>query len=143
MRFGTLRMINGQNFMGKHWPQIYQFTVTNFSSKMLQFQEIEEYHCCFNDSLISTDTLRKNETSLYCTSLMENHHLKKMTKRNEEEKIETENHPAVKFASKIFKVYPRYVGKHFFIKRKGIQMNLLLEEFDSIGPRVTAAKHHA
>ena len=43
-------------------------------------------------------------------------------KRNEEEKIETENHPAVKFASKIFKVYPRYVGKHFFIKRKGIQM---------------------
>lgn len=43
-------------------------------------------------------------------------------KRNDEEKIETENHPAVKFASKIFKVYPRYVGKHFFIKNKGIQM---------------------
>lgn len=43
-------------------------------------------------------------------------------KRNEEEKIETENHPAVKFASKLFKVYPRYVGKHFFIKNKGVQM---------------------
>lgn len=43
-------------------------------------------------------------------------------KRNEEEKIETENHPAVKFASKLFKVYPRYVGKHFFIKQKGVRM---------------------
>lgn len=43
-------------------------------------------------------------------------------KRNEEEKIETENHPAVKFAAKIFKVYPRYVGKHFFIKQKGVRM---------------------
>ncbi len=43
-------------------------------------------------------------------------------KRNEEEKIETENHPAVKFASKIFKVYPRYIGKHFFIKNKGVRM---------------------
>lgn len=43
-------------------------------------------------------------------------------KRNDEEKIETENHPAVKFASKIFKVYPKYVGKNFFIKRKGVQM---------------------
>ncbi len=43
-------------------------------------------------------------------------------KRNEEEKIETENHPAVKFASKIFKVYPRYVGKHFFIKQRGVRM---------------------
>ena len=43
-------------------------------------------------------------------------------KRNEEEKIETENHPAVKFASKIFKVFPRYVGKNFFVKRKGVQM---------------------
>lgn len=43
-------------------------------------------------------------------------------KRNEEDKVETENHPAVKFASKIFKVYPKYVGKNFFIKRKGVQM---------------------
>lgn len=43
-------------------------------------------------------------------------------KRNDEEKIETENHPAVKFASKLFKVYPKYVGKNFFIKRKGVQM---------------------
>jgi tellurite resistance protein TerC len=43
-------------------------------------------------------------------------------KRNDEDKVETENHPAVKFASKIFKVYPKYVGKNFFIKRKGVQM---------------------
>ncbi len=43
-------------------------------------------------------------------------------KRNDEDKIETENNPAVKFASKIFKVYPKYVGKNFFIKRKGVQM---------------------
>ena len=43
-------------------------------------------------------------------------------KRNDEEKIETENHPAVKFASKIFKVYPKYVGKNFFIKRRGVLM---------------------
>lgn len=43
-------------------------------------------------------------------------------KKDEEEKIETENHPAVKFASKIFKVYPKYVGKHFFIKKGGVQM---------------------
>lgn len=43
-------------------------------------------------------------------------------KRNEEEKIETENHPAVKFASKMFNVYPKYVGNHFFIKRKGLRM---------------------
>lgn len=43
-------------------------------------------------------------------------------KRNDEDKVETENHPAVKFASKLFKVYPKYVGKNFFIKRKGAQM---------------------
>lgn len=43
-------------------------------------------------------------------------------KRNDEDKVETENHPAVKFASKLFKVYPKYVGKNFFIKRKGVQM---------------------
>jgi len=38
-------------------------------------------------------------------------------KRNDEEKIEPEDHPVVKYASKIFKVYPKYVGKHFFVKR--------------------------
>lgn len=38
-------------------------------------------------------------------------------KRNEEEKIEPENHPVVKLASKWFRVFPKYVGKHFFVKR--------------------------
>lgn len=42
--------------------------------------------------------------------------------RNQEDKIEPENHPVVKTASKWFNVYPKYVGNHFFIKRKGTQM---------------------
>jgi tellurite resistance protein TerC len=43
-------------------------------------------------------------------------------KRNEEEKIETENHPAVKFASKLFKVFPRYVGRNFFVRKGGVNL---------------------
>ncbi len=39
--------------------------------------------------------------------------------RNKEDKIETENHPAVRFASRIFNVYPKYVGNHFFIRKGG------------------------
>lgn len=43
-------------------------------------------------------------------------------KRNDDEKIETENHPVVKYASKLFNVFPRYVGKKFFIRKGGKNM---------------------
>jgi tellurite resistance protein TerC len=39
--------------------------------------------------------------------------------RNKDEKFETGKHPIVKFAAKYFAVFPRYVGKRFFIRRKG------------------------
>jgi tellurite resistance protein TerC len=41
-------------------------------------------------------------------------------KRNKDEKLEPQNHPVVKFLSRHFKVYPRYVGKRFFIRKSGI-----------------------
>jgi tellurite resistance protein TerC len=41
-------------------------------------------------------------------------------KRNKDEKIEPQNHPLVKFLSKHFKVFPRYVGKRLFIRKSGI-----------------------
>ncbi len=34
--------------------------------------------------------------------------------RNEEEKLDTENHKVVKFASRFFRVYPRFVNDRFF-----------------------------
>jgi len=37
--------------------------------------------------------------------------------RNTKEKIEPDKHPVVKFVSKFFLVYPKYVRHHFFIKR--------------------------
>ncbi len=37
--------------------------------------------------------------------------------RNKEDKIEPENHFIVKNAAKVFKVFPKYVGKHFFVKK--------------------------
>ena len=39
--------------------------------------------------------------------------------RNKEEKIEPEKHPIVKFASKYFSVFPKYVNHHFWIKENG------------------------
>jgi len=39
-----------------------------------------------------------------------------------DEEIDTSNHPVVKLASKYFKVFPRYVGDKFFIRRKGVLM---------------------
>lgn len=39
--------------------------------------------------------------------------------RNKEEKLETHKHPVVKFASKYFSVYPRFVKQNFFIKKSG------------------------
>jgi tellurite resistance protein TerC len=48
--------------------------------------------------------------------------IKMFLSRDEEEKIDTENHPAVKFAARLFPVFPKYVGNHFMVKRKGLQM---------------------
>lgn len=39
--------------------------------------------------------------------------------RNADDEIDTQNHKVVKFASRYFSVYPRYVGNKFFIIRKG------------------------
>ena len=36
--------------------------------------------------------------------------------RNKQEKIDPQNHPVVKFASKYFAVYPKFEGGRFFIK---------------------------
>ena len=36
--------------------------------------------------------------------------------RNDEENIDSKNHPVVKFASKYFAVYPKFSGNRFFIK---------------------------
>ena len=41
--------------------------------------------------------------------------------RKEEEKIDTENHPVVKFANKYFKVHPHFVGNKFFVNIDGIK----------------------
>jgi len=41
-------------------------------------------------------------------------------KRHSEDKIEPQNHWLVKLSSRWFKVFPRYVGKNFFVKTKGI-----------------------
>jgi tellurite resistance protein TerC len=42
--------------------------------------------------------------------------------KDEEEKIDTENHKVVRFASKYFSVYPEYAGNKFFIKIDGKKM---------------------
>lgn len=38
---------------------------------------------------------------------------------DEDETIDPAKHPVVKFASKYFSVFPRYVYEHFFVKKKG------------------------
>jgi len=40
-------------------------------------------------------------------------------KRDEDDKIDTQNHKVVRFASRFFSVFPEYVGNHFFVKRDG------------------------
>lgn len=39
--------------------------------------------------------------------------------RNKNEAIEPQKHPVVRFASRYFSVYPRYVNDNFFVKKKG------------------------
>ena len=46
--------------------------------------------------------------------------IKMFLERNKEDKIDTQKHPVVKFASKYFRIFPRYVGNRFFIRRKNL-----------------------
>ncbi len=46
--------------------------------------------------------------------------IKMFLERNKDEKIDTQRHPVVKYASKYFKIFPRYVGQRFFIRKKTI-----------------------
>jgi len=46
--------------------------------------------------------------------------VKMYLQRNTETKIEPQNHPVVRFLSKRFKVFPRYVSDRFFIRKNGI-----------------------
>lgn len=40
--------------------------------------------------------------------------------RNKETQVQTQNHPIVRFLSKRFRVFPRYVGNRFFIKKDSL-----------------------
>lgn len=42
--------------------------------------------------------------------------------RNQEEKIDPENHKVVRFASRYFSVYPQFAGNKFFIRENGKRM---------------------
>jgi tellurite resistance protein TerC len=44
--------------------------------------------------------------------------LKILFTKDEEEEIDTKNHPAVRVTSRFFNVYEKYVADHFFIKNK-------------------------
>lgn len=46
--------------------------------------------------------------------------VKMFIERNKKEKINTQNHPVVKFVSKYMKVFPRYVGENFFVRKDKI-----------------------
>jgi tellurite resistance protein TerC len=46
--------------------------------------------------------------------------IKMYIQRNTETKIEPQHHPVVKFLSKRFKVFPRYVSHRFFIRKNGL-----------------------
>lgn len=64
--------------------------------------------------------------------------VKMFLSKDEEEKIDTQNHPVVKFASKYFSIHPRYEGKKFFHKIQGkkyitpLFLVLLIVEFTDL-----------
>lgn len=64
--------------------------------------------------------------------------IKMFLNRNDEEKIDPANHPVVKFASKFFKIHPKYEGKKFFHKVNGkrlltpLFLVLLIVEFTDL-----------
>ncbi|WP_129716110.1 TerC/Alx family metal homeostasis membrane protein [Pedobacter sp. SYP-B3415] len=79
--------------------------------------------------------------------------LKMFFSKDDDEKIDPENHPVVKWASKVFAIYPQYEGKNFFVRKNGKKMItplflvLLIVEFtdllfavDSI-PAIFAVTH--
>ncbi len=39
--------------------------------------------------------------------------------RDDDDSIEPDKHPVVRLASRYFSVFPRYVGSHFFVRRRG------------------------
>jgi len=43
--------------------------------------------------------------------------IKMYLSRNKEDHVKTDNHPVVKFASKYFAVFPRYVQHHFWVRK--------------------------
>lgn len=45
--------------------------------------------------------------------------LKMIFAKDEDDAIDTRNHPVVKFASRYFAVYPRYVADRFFVRKMG------------------------
>ncbi len=57
---------------------------------------------------------------------------------DEDDKIDTENHPVVRFASKFFPIHPKYEGNHFFHKINGkkhltpLFLVLLIVEFTDL-----------
>lgn len=62
-----------------------------------------------------------------------------MSRNKDESNMDVAKHPVVRFASKYFRVYPKYVGQHFFIKnRKGkflvtpLFLVLLVIEFSDV-----------
>jgi tellurite resistance protein TerC len=58
--------------------------------------------------------------------------------RNQEDKIDTQKHPVVKFASRFFAVHPQFVGGKFFVKENGkrlitpLLLVLLIIEFTDL-----------
>ena len=64
--------------------------------------------------------------------------IKMFLERNKEDKIETAKHPIVRLASKVFPVYPNYVGKSFYIRKNGkylitpLFITLLVIEFTDV-----------
>lgn len=63
---------------------------------------------------------------------------KMLFSKNKEDKMDVSHHPVVRIASKRFKVFPRFVGGHFFIRKNGIRMVtpllivLLVVEFSDV-----------
>ncbi len=63
---------------------------------------------------------------------------KMFVSKEEEEKIEPAEHPIVKFTSRYFRVFPRFVGPNFFVKKNGkvlltpLFVTLLIIEFTDL-----------
>ncbi|MDD5570915.1 MAG: TerC/Alx family metal homeostasis membrane protein [Bacteroidales bacterium] len=64
--------------------------------------------------------------------------VKMFISRNKKEKIESQKHPVVRFASKYFSVFPRFVGQHFIIRKNKklmltpLLITLLVIEFSDV-----------